>query len=89
MRKLDMGRDAYKFVADLDAKRFRQVVKKAFSLLTDPEPADASKLKGYDEYWRTDIGEYRIVYRFDDGTVYLVVIGKRNDDEVYKDLGRK
>ena len=31
-----------------------------------------------------DTGEYRIVYRFDNDTVYIAVIGKRNDDEVYK-----
>lgn len=88
MRKLDISRDAHKFVSGLDAKQYRQVVKKAFALLNDPEPADSSKLKGY-EYLRVDVGEYRIIYHFDDETVYLVLIGKRNDDEIYKDLGRK
>lgn len=88
MRKLDMSRDAHKFVADLDAKQYRQVVRKVFALLTDPEPGDAGKLRGYD-YWRVDVGEFRIVYYFDDETVYVVLIGKRNDDEVYKDLDRK
>jgi mRNA interferase RelE/StbE len=88
MRKLNITRDAYRFVNDLDAKQFRQVVRKAFSLLTDPQPTDARKLQGYD-YWRVDSGEYRIIYHFTAETVYLVLIGKRNDDEVYKDLAKK
>jgi mRNA interferase RelE/StbE len=88
MRKLEITRDAYKFVLDLDAKPFRQVVRKMFSLLSDPQTADASKMRGYD-YWRVDIGEFRIVYHFDDENTYVVLIGKRNDDEVYKNLDRK
>ena len=88
MRKLEIDRAAYKFLAGLDAKQYRQVGKKVFSLLLDPQPADCSKLKGY-EYWRVDAGEYRIVYHFDDEIVYVILIGKRNDDEVYRDLERK
>ena len=46
MRKLDLTRDALKFVNVLDAKQFRQVIRKMLSLLTDPEPADLRKLIG-------------------------------------------
>lgn len=89
MRKLDMTRDAYKFLENLQqAKQFRQVAIKAFALLNDPTPSDSAQLKGYD-YYRVDVGEYRIVYKFDDEAVYLVLIAKRNDDEVYKALKRK
>ena len=88
MRKLDITRDAYKFLRDLQAKQFRQVAQKTLSLLIDPQPNDAAQLRGYD-YWRADIGEYRIVYKFDDETVYVVLIAKRNDDEVYKKLGQQ
>jgi len=35
-----------------------------------------------------DAGEYRIVYRATE-TVELLLVGKRNDDEVYKQLKRK
>ena len=87
MRKLDINRDALKFLSDLQAKQYRQVVQKLFGLLADAHPNDSSQLKG-SEFWRADIGEYRIVYRFDNATVYVVVIGKRNDDEVYRKLER-
>jgi mRNA interferase RelE/StbE len=88
MRKLDITKDAHGFLKDMQVKPFRQVGQKVLSLLADPKPNDAAPLKGYD-YWRTDVGEFRIVYKFDDETVYIVLIAKRNDDEVYKKLGQK
>ena len=88
MRRLDITRDACKFLANLQAKQYRQVGQKTFALLADPQPNDAGPLKGSD-YWRVDVGEFRIVYRFDEDTVYLTLIGKRNDDDVYKKMERK
>jgi mRNA interferase RelE/StbE len=88
MRQLDMTRDAYKFLGDLQAKQFRQVGQKMLALMLDPTPPDASQLRGYD-YYRVDVGEYRIIYKFDENTVYVILIAKRNDDEVYKALKRK
>ena len=87
MRKIDLTKKARKFLNGLPAKQFRQIVKKIFSLLENPDPQDAKQLKGY-PYLRTDTGEYRIIYRFDDETVYVLLVGKRNDDEVYAKLRR-
>ena len=87
MRKLAITRDAYKFLEDLQTKQFRQVTQKVLSLLVAPQPNDAAQLRGYD-YWRADIGEYRIIYKWDDETVFLVLVGRRNDDEVYRRLER-
>ena len=88
MRLVDLTRDAKEFIEDLQAKQFKQVVQKIFGLLSDPEPSDSALLRGYD-YRRADIGEYRIIYEFDETTLYIVLVGKRNDDEVYKQLKRK
>ncbi len=88
VRKLSLTNDADKFLARLDAKQFRQVVRRIFALATDATPADAIKMVGYD-FHRVDQGEYRIVYSFDTDTIYIVVIGKRNDDEVYAKVKRK
>ena len=30
------------------------------------------------------IGEYIIIYRFNETTIYVILVGKRNDSEVYK-----
>jgi mRNA interferase RelE/StbE len=33
-------------------------------------------------------GEYRIVYYFEKDTIFVALIGKRNDDDIYKQLQR-
>jgi mRNA interferase RelE/StbE len=34
------------------------------------------------------VGEYRVIYRISGDTVEVLLVGKRNDDEVYKDWKR-
>lgn len=88
IRRLATTKDADKFLAQLDAKAFRQVVRKFFALADQPIPPDARKLEG-SNYYRADQGEYRIIYFFEPETLYVVLVGKRNDDEVYAQLKRK
>ncbi|MDL2275690.1 type II toxin-antitoxin system RelE/ParE family toxin [Desulfosarcina sp. OttesenSCG-928-G10] len=89
MHKLDLTRSAGKFLQDLPAKQFRQIVTTIFHLPEQPELHDSKQLSSYPEYRRVDIGEYRIIYRHDGDTVKNCVIGKRNDSEVYKQFKRK
>jgi mRNA interferase RelE/StbE len=86
MLTLQISRDAKKFLDTLPPKQFRQVVQKVFALLVDPRPHDTKELKGY-PFLRTDIGEYRIIYDVQGNeTVRLILVGKRNDEEVYRKL---
>ncbi len=89
MLKLDITKESVDFIRGLDAKQFKQVMNKVLSLLNNPAQADSSTLRGYENLLRVDIGEYRIIYRFNDEQVTVLVIDKRNDDEAYKKLGRK
>jgi mRNA interferase RelE/StbE len=85
---LNLTRESMRFLATLDAKPFRQVVSKVFALLTDPSPQDAVQLKDY-PYRRVDSGEYRIIYAVESSLPLVYLIGKRNDDDIYKRLGRR
>lgn len=90
VHKLNPTKDALNFIRALEPKQFKQVMNKVLSLLIDAKPADSSFLQGYEDLLRVDIGEYRIVYRFDNqDTVSILIVGKRNDDDVYKRLDRK
>ena len=88
MRRLEFHRDAYKFLRDLDAKQFKQVTNKVFLLAINPQQPDSKKLENSD-HLRADIGEFRIIYRFDDENVYVDAIGKRGDDDIYKKFERR
>ena len=83
------GAMSYQKLEQLPAKQFHQVVLSVLKLRQNPELHDAKGLKGYPEYKRVNVGEYRIIYRAKDDTLVVALIGKRNDDEVYKQFKRK
>lgn len=88
MRKIDLSKRAGDFLMCLPPKQCKQNFTTILQLSKNPKPHDAKKLQGYDDLYRVDIGEYRIVYHYDADIVYIDVIGKRNDDEVYAELKR-
>ena len=88
MLRVNLSRQSAKFIRKLTAKHARQVAAKITQLRSNPYPQDSLKLKGY-AYHRTDIGEYRIIYQVEESVLEILLIGKRNDDEVYKKLKRK
>jgi mRNA interferase RelE/StbE len=74
------------------AKQYKQIVTKLLSLTVDPKPQDCKALKGINKGYRVDQGEYRILYyllepeKDQSGQVQIFRVGKRNDDEVYRNL---
>ena len=90
MSALRLSRSAHKALDSLPPKQYRQVVRRILELLRDAEPHDAGPLKGSDVgHMRLDAGEYRIVYRLEDDVIWIDVVGKRNDDAVYREVARK
>ncbi len=83
---LQFSRDAKKSLGELQPKQFKQVATKIFALLDNPQPQDCNALKGYPKGYRVDSGEYRILYTIEDREIRIFRVGKRNDDEVYRNL---
>ena len=88
MRKLVLHRLVFKGLPELPAKQYRQVVSAIFDLLAEPVP-HYSKPLGGSVYSRITVGEFRVIYRFDDEAVYVAAFGKRNDGEIYRMMERK
>lgn len=86
---LELTNDARSFMEDLPAKQYKQVASKIFELLRNPYPQDAKHIKGAHGYRRVTSGEYRIAYTVVGETIRIALVGKRNDDEIYKILARK
>ena len=85
MLKLQISKDARKFLDNLSPKQFRQIIRKVFSLLEDPRPNDTKELQGF-PFLRSDAGEYMVIYDIQGDMLRLILVGKRNDDEVYKKM---
>lgn len=90
MAKLDGLKTVLDFLQGLQPKIAALIAKKTLSLNLDPLPSDCKQLKGYPDYYRVDSGEYRIIYRYNskEDLVEVILVDKRNDDEVYKKLER-
>lgn len=79
MRSLYLTKEALDFIRDLEPKPFKQVMNKVLSLVSNPTPTESSSLKGYESLYRVDMGEHRIVYRFDDESASVLIVDKRKD----------
>lgn len=86
---LELTNDARSFLADLPSKQYKQVVVKILELQRNPYPPEAKHLSGLKDYRKIASGEFRIVYTVVAETVRIALVGKRNDDEIYRILQRK
>ena len=85
MRRIDLSRQAAKFLKGLPPKHGRQIATKLAELCFDPRPHDSKELQsGASAYRRTDVGEYRVIYSVTEQLIMVALIGKRNDDAVYR-----
>jgi len=87
MLDLNFSAQAIKFLKKLSGKPAKQIKKKIEELRMNPYLQDSAKLVAY-PFHRTDSGEYRIIYLVNGDTLEIKIVGKRNDDEVYKKLAR-
>jgi len=71
---------AQKDLDSLDKKFFSQIQQKIVALVSDPRPAGCLKLTAQEGY-RIRSGDYRILYRIDDGknVIYIYRIKHRKE----------
>ena len=80
---------ALDFLQKIPEKHAGQIARKINAVAADPKERPPHPLKGFAEYFRVKSGEYRFIYRIEGGELFLVlIIGKRNDDEIYRDFAR-
>lgn len=84
MLEIRLSKRADKALERIAAKQARQIAERLLALAEDPETLPSIELKGYAPWRRAKPGEYRIIYQVDGDTLLVGLIGKRNDDEVYR-----
>ncbi len=66
-----------------DAKLKARLDETIESLATEPRPPGCRKLVGASDHYRLRVGNYRIIYRVDDGKVTVLVLLLGHRREVY------
>ncbi len=83
-----LSKQAGKFLNAIPIKHARQIVARIDALCTDHEATPTEELKGFAPFRRLKSGEYRIVFLVDGDVLQVTLIGKRNDDDIYKQVAR-
>lgn len=91
MLKRRISKDAEKAMDKMPDKHFCQVYDAVEALRVNPAPGDSRELVSNvtPKRRRKDAGEYRIIYWYDDECLYIDVVGKRNDGDVYRMAKKK
>lgn len=85
MRTLRETKPATAFLDSVKTPKHKaQLEAKIEGLCRNPFPGDCKKMSDRIDRYRVDCGEYRIVYRVSVEYIDVLIVGKRNDGEVYK-----
>lgn len=89
--EIKLSRASDKFLQKLGSNKFaKQIALKVKQLSVNGHLNDCKALKGnLSTYYRADVGEFRIIYKIEGNHLLIPLIGKRNDDEVYKLMKNK
>jgi len=87
MLRFQVSKKVQKFLRKLPEKHKNQIAVKIKELRQQGHGVDSIQLKG-SSWYRVDIREYRVIYEIDEDLLIIPLVGKRNDDEIYKKLRR-
>jgi len=76
--QVKVSRKVLKAVEKLPHSVIPKIHGKITSLSKEPRPVGCVKLKGYSNYWRVRVGNYRIIYSVED-QIRIVKIRKVSD----------
>jgi mRNA interferase RelE/StbE len=72
---IEYERDAFKALRAIRDKRIAAPLKAAIEALADdPRPPGCRKLTGRKDEWRIRVGDWRVIYRVEDGRLVVVVV---------------
>lgn len=86
MYKIEVKEQAVKTLLGYPPKIFKQVVTKILFLQENPRPQDCKILKGIEDAYRVDQGEYRILYTINDKEKQIKIFRIAHRSEVYKKI---
>ena len=84
--KIQLKRSVVKTLKSLPRIEVKKIGKKIDSLGQNPVPKDSKKIKGEKELYRLRVGDYRILYFFQNLALTVLVIRVGHRKDIYKDL---
>lgn len=86
MYKVELAREAEKFIRSQSNTLQIKLVIVLRKLAENPRPPKVKKLKGMDNLYRVRVGNYRIVYTVEDQKMVILVVRIAHRKDIYKRL---
>jgi mRNA interferase RelE/StbE len=83
VHEVRIGRSAVKELEALPDQIIDRAAAKVDSLSTQPRPTGCKKLRGGDDLWRVQVGDYRIIYAIDDTQLIVEIRVIRHRKDAY------
>jgi mRNA interferase RelE/StbE len=81
---LDIKPSARKELNNLSDSVVARLARKIEDLAANPRPSGCRKLRGYKDFWRIRVGDYRVVYIIDDDRKMVSVTRIAHRKDVYE-----
>ena len=88
MLRVRLHKQAGEFLEKIPANHAKQIAGRINAFRADQTTVPSEDLKGFAPFRRLTSGEYRVVFFIEDETLHIPIIGKRNDDDIYKQVSR-
>ena len=77
MYNLEWKEHALENLNKLENSTSKRIIKKVEELCENPFSKDIRKLKGYKNYFRLRVGDYRIIFSLEDNLITILKVGHR------------
>ena len=84
--RVEITKKALRSLRKLPKPLVERLLDAAEGLADDPRPHGCVKLRGFDDFYRIRVGDWRIVYAIEDDVLLVLVITIKPRGEVYRDL---
>ena len=85
MFEVKLYKTARKSLKKLNATIQKRIIKALIGLASEPTPNGCKKLKGQNnDVYRIRIGDYRVIYRINNGELIILVVSIGHRREIYR-----
>jgi mRNA interferase RelE/StbE len=77
MYELEWKEHALKNLERLESSIAKRIIKKVDEMCADLSSCDIKKLKGFQDYFRLRIGDYRVIFEINKNLITILKIGHR------------
>ncbi|HEY1093331.1 MAG TPA: type II toxin-antitoxin system RelE/ParE family toxin [Glycomyces sp.] len=83
--RVEFTEEADKQLKSLDKPVRRRILLAVAKLEGNPRPEGVKKLKGKSDRWRIRVGDWRVLYKVEDGRLIVLVVMVGHRSKVYRD----